>query len=398
MVVIKSMIKLTDPILIGDRKIVINIECTEKLDQLLTDNVFFATYNSSIKEVPDSILSIPAVANLAPVAWTTDEELYVPSLDDNFADALRDIQLTFASWYPDISNNKLIRIDSIIDRSINTKSNNPLLLFSGGVDSLASYIRHKSANPSLTTIHGADISLDNFRAWDTTYSQIGLFAASENIDSLFIRSNLRRLLDLEEFRYYVDEGFTGGWWAGLQHGLGLLGLTAPLAYTKRVQTVLIASSHTADYPYPWGSHPSIDNRVKWTGTTAVHDGYKLNRQDKIHFISKYINNLPELNVRSCGVSSDGRNCSQCEKCCRTILGMEINGLNPNEYGFKVDNKTFEHIQEKLAEGGWEIGVDQEWFWKRLQNDSDPTMDFPHEKVKELVRWLQGSDISEFRTT
>jgi hypothetical protein len=41
------------------------------------------------------------------------------------------------------------------------------------------------------------------------------------------------------------------------------------------------------------------------------------------------------------------NCGRCEKCSRTIVGLALEGIDPNLCGFRVDDRTFRHIRQKI---------------------------------------------------
>jgi len=47
---------------------------------------------------------------------------------------------------------------------------------------------------------------------------------------------------------------------------------APLTYIEKVEKLYIASSFTDEIKLPWGSHPDLDNNVRWTNTRVEHDG------------------------------------------------------------------------------------------------------------------------------
>lgn len=195
---------------------------------------------------------------------------------------------------------------------------------------------------------------------------------------------------------YYGRYVTGSWWGGVKHGLALLGLCAPITYTEEINKLYIASSFTKLFSYPWGSHPDIDNNVKWAGTKAEHDGYELSRQDKIEVIADYIRKeYPDLYIRSCWASDKGLNCSKCEKCSRTITGLELAGSDPNNHGYIVNADTFKVIKKKLL-SGWPIGEDEEYMWQDLQSHCDLDKDFPHLEAKKLATWLLDINIEELK--
>ena len=64
---------------------------------------------------------------------------------------------------------------------------------------------------------------------------------------------------------------------------------------------------------------------------------------------------------------DEFNCSNCEKCFRTILGIILNGEDPNTYGFNVDGKVYQKLFRVLQGGSASKG--QQYFWWELMEKS-----------------------------
>jgi len=139
---------------------------------------------------------------------------------------------------------------------------------------------------------------------------------------------------------------------GVQHGMGLLGLAAPITIQRRANRVLIAATHTNKFTIPWGSAPDVDNHVAWAAVTCHHDGYELNRQQKLRDVIKPIivrtGRHPLLMVCNSYARERGRyNCSRCAKCAQAIVGMLIAGIDPRQCGFEVSEKTLPWIKESL---------------------------------------------------
>jgi hypothetical protein len=152
----------------------------------------------------------------------------------------------------------------------------------------------------------------------------------------------------------INKQIKGNWWHEFQHGIGIIGHAAPLAYIYNSEAVYIASTFTEKEKgkVTCASDPSIDNYVKLGGSRVLHDGYEFNRQNKIKNICDYINSKNfKIALRVCWQSSGGKNCNHCEKCYRTILAILIEGYNPNDYGFfydkKINLKLKKHIKYKF---------------------------------------------------
>lgn len=146
---------------------------------------------------------------------------------------------------------------------------------------------------------------------------------------------------------------------GVQHGIGLLSLCAPVAYQQELSNLYIAASYTDDFGRPWGSHLTIDGKMAWSETDCHHDGFGLSRQQKLTLIVDAIKRRDvKLPIRACWESTNGENCGRCEKCCRSIVGLMVAGVDPTEYGFPVAEDFFEHVCAQFENDGWSFGFDE----------------------------------------
>jgi len=161
------------------------------------------------------------------------------------------------------------------------------------------------------------------------------------------KTNFRSFIDEEKLEILVKES-GDGYWHGFQHGIGMIGHAAPIAYSKAISKIFIASTFTIKDKVTCASDPTIDNYVKFCGCSVFHDGYEYLRQDKIRNISEFSkkNKIPfEMHV--CWQSSGGKNCSACEKCYRTIIGLYAENCNPESFGFSINKNTYKDINKYL---------------------------------------------------
>ncbi|WP_147302753.1 hypothetical protein [Haloferax sp. Atlit-19N] len=370
-------------------ELTINYETTGKIQRVITGNEIFLSADRDFSQVPESVAVIPFVSTVAPVCWALDAQLTIPELDSDYLEALRKIKPVIAEMNPSQSWRGQLTVSSI-ETNKPPVSGDPLALFSGGVDSLATYARHQDENPSLVPIHGSDISIENESAWQELKQGLEKFAAKEENSQLIpIKTDIRECIDHNLLASYLGVS-SKWWWIQVQHGLLLTSLPAPLAYLEGSPRLYIASSHW--FPRPWASHPEIDNKVRYAGIQAVHDGYELTRQDKMGVIADYLRSVRhQPTIRSCYESNSGDNCSNCEKCCRTILGLELEGIDPNNHGYSVDSTTFEYMQDSLVSGEWHLKDTDVRFWKDLQSHCERGQSLPHSKAEEFVEWFVDVD-------
>jgi len=362
-------------------------------------NSFYVEYDSDVHNVSTSILQIPVISNIVPIAWATGADIHVKELDKTYLNCLNKIKSVMVRWYPNLPFSTSIEVDDIVENSFVNKGYG--LLFSGGLDSTVSYIRHKEKKPNLIMVWGADIRLDREKFWRKIKNQYEDFADKENVAIHFVKTNMRQfmneaLLNMKFGKYLTDFS----WWGAIHHGIGLLGLCAPISVTEHIGTIFIASSHTQEllkYPraYPWGSHPLIDNNISWADVGVVHDGYDLTRQDKIRCLKSYITNYNRYPfVRVCWSQSRMFNCGECEKCSRTIIGLVLENVDPNKCGFNISSDFFEFLKQTFVKRRFDLSRDRVLFWKDIQRSIPKQMGHNLYDCKEFFRWFKDFEISE----
>lgn len=297
---------------------------------------FFADYFEDISSAPNSIAVIPFVTNVLPIIWLTDSLLELDELDIDFYQCINSLRDAYANMYPMLKFNGHVTVNKLIDNKSRTESqqNKVISLFSGGLDAYSTLIAHRKEYPHLITVGGADVELNNTEGWNLIKNQT-LDATKEFglPQPFFIESNFRYFLNERELDALVVES-KDGWWHGFQHGIGLLGLTAPIAYLHNIKLIYIASSFWEGIKMTCASDPTIDNKLEFCGTNIIHDQYDCSRQQKIRLLSEFLRyNKKQLFLRVCWKSHEGDNCCKCEKCYRTIFGLLAEGLNPEDFGF-----------------------------------------------------------------
>ncbi|EZH75303.1 hypothetical protein ATO12_00575 [Aquimarina atlantica] len=334
------------------------------------DQSLYVSYQMDVSGIPDSIAVIPFLSNILPIAWFAGFIIEVDEVDEDFFHAQEIIKEEFAKRDSSYTLNGKLIAGKLVKNSI--EGTQPAMLFSGGVDAYATYIRIYDKKPDLVTIHGADITIDDKTQWNDFTSFIESEALLNNNDKEFIETNLR-----DFYTYQVELLLKDiGWWGKVQHGLALVGSVAPISFIKKYNAIYIASSYTDHIDIDWGSTPEIDHKITWGGGIKVfHDGYELKRQDKVDSIAEFATKTnAKFKLRVC--YSELRtefNCSNCEKCFRTILGLILNGRNPNDYGFNVDEKVYDKFYTVLKIGSASKGV--QYFWWELMEKAKKVDDF-----------------------
>jgi hypothetical protein len=358
---------------------------------------FYVRYeNIDLSHVPKHLLVIPLLAQLLPISWFAGFDIKCKSVDSRFYDSSQDIKSQLHSQYGFSQAYGGNLIVNTLEKSEITSGSKTLLLYSGGVDSITSFINHRQADPDIATIFGADISLNNRDQWDRLRHAILDSELVSAAKKFFIESNLRNF-----YSHHVPSLVPNrDWWGRVQHGLGLTGLLAPLSYLYNHANILIASTYSSDMRLNWGSTPTVDNLVKWGSTTVTHDAYEQKRIDKIKTISDTASRLGQpIILRVCYASKNtGVNCSHCEKCYRTILALMLNNANPNDFGFVVTSKIYDDVTAFLKRGFYSEG--EAYFWKELAGtiqESDKFYYFRHQEEEyRKMKALESVLIDEYR--
>ena len=382
------------------QKVEVDLKYSGEMRRFFNGNVFFVEYDVPIDSVPESILVVPALATLVPVAWACNADVYVPQIDEEFMKSLEELKYTFRDFHPSISWNGQLHSHNIIN-----KVNKPMqeksksaIMFSGGVDSLFSFIRHKSDLLDLITVNGSDIDINNAKGWANAMEKLQPTAKLNKVRHFTIRSNFRSILDYKMLSARFIKPLSRGWWPNVQADLGLVGLCAPLTYVRDINKLYLASGFPMNFYSHVSPRPCIHNKVRWSNTIVSEDGFEFTRQEKIHFLADYIRSEnSNLYIRTCWESDTGGNCSKCEKCSRTIVGLELEGINPNKHGYKVDERTFDYIKTQLETKKWHFGVGKEFFWNDLKSHVDLNRVFPHPEAREFMLWLAKVDIYSLRS-
>ncbi|MDQ1280610.1 MAG: hypothetical protein QG670_1873 [Thermoproteota archaeon] len=386
--------------------LVIDFHCEGNLKKFLLGNTFFAQYSVPIVDVPEKFLIIPFLSTACPVAWANHADIYVNTIDKPYLDSLKQVQLVLRKTFPKIGFSGNIYAKKIVEETDKPRSKS-MVLFSGGVDSIATYIRHRGETPLLVTIQGADIQLADFGRWQQVTRELCHFAGENGLNYRTVRSNFYDIIDHIMGTTFHSSLYNETWWIAVMNGLSFLGLCAPLTYVDEVGKLYIAASLTKDYGKPIALTPKVDDEVKWTGTTCSHDGYELGRQQKINLIADYAKKENRsFIIRACGnrriklKRTEASNCSnsKCEKCSRTILGLEVAGLDPNDFGFKVSDEFFLEMKANIKNHIWSFNDTVKFVWNDLLKNSKSQRHFPHPQAGEFIDWLHKIDLETVTST
>ena len=320
------------------------------------DQPFYIEYDTDVTAVPESILAVPLLANVMPIAWFAGFDVTVPVLDSTFSESLENLRNEFKIHFPDINPDVKLVATNLVSSVI--EGDGTALLFSGGLDAFESLTRNLEKHLFLVSVLGADIDVDDKKRWENfkRFNSEQPVIGSERI--CYVECNLRTF-----YTYEVDLLVNIGWWGKIQHGMALISLIAPLSILRGIKTVLIASSNTGEVSFGWGSTSETDEKVRWADMKVIHDGFHLRRTEKIQNIVDYSTRTGEfIKLRVCySEIRTGYNCSRCAKCQRTMFGLILCGANPHDFGFDTPADFYDLLFKNFAPGAvMTTGVAYEW--------------------------------------
>ena len=269
------------------------------------------------------------------------------------------------SWTGSIIPKKLVKNSVITSTTRST-----LTLFSGGLDGIYTVLSHQQTPQLLVTVYGADVPLTETDMWSAVTQKNTSFAQLYGHAYTTVASNFGSFVNLKKTSFLLPRMLN--WWAKTSQILTYAGLVAPLAFTYGCSTILFGATHTNLYPFPHGTHPLLDNALRYAGICVIHDGADKTRTEKLAGIHAFCDeyHLPYPQVRVCFLYDvNGDNCSHCEKCLRTIMDLFLLHKDPNQYGFhttldqalKESTACVVHPKTMVAEVGFHwLSIAQEY--------------------------------------
>jgi len=338
----------------------------------LCQDSFFAEYDQEvdISQLDETILTIPFIMDVIPMVWVSNKAWSIDIMDEDLYHSLKKIQNVFQFFYPSLSWSGDLIPNRLVKNMPNVQcgnQNDVAVLFSGGLDAVCSSLLHYDKRQLLITICGSDIRFDNRYMWDCVQKRCCKYAQTYGHCNTFIRSNFA-LLNHRRLKKITPE--IKNWWACTMQSLGYTSLAAPILALAGYKTLFIASTRTKEFPFPYGTHPLVDNAICFAGIQVIHDGAELDRLAKIETIVSVCQkqNLPLPPLRVCwGKDLNGGNCCKCEKCLRTINELLVVGQDPQRFGFATNRETIMNATQDFFAYNKRVSGGLGWHWRCIQN-------------------------------
>jgi hypothetical protein len=192
--------------------------------------------------------------------------------------------------------------------------------FTGGVDSFHTALAHQDEIRTLVYVKSFDPPVRAQAVTLEIRSRLEAAAARLGARLVEVTTNARapRVISVTEPARLSPTL----WNFELAHGAALAAVAHGLP--AAVGRVYVAASTTYDDLFPWGSHPLLDPLWSSESLRIVHDGCAFTRIEKVRRLAGSDVALDALRV--CAVPERTLyNCCRCEKCIRTMVGLDIAG-------------------------------------------------------------------------
>ena len=360
---------------------------------------FYTEYSRNVSKVPLSILNIPALSAIIAFAWSLGLNREIDELDETYFEGLENARLINKAniflkpilFDTELTAKKTVRNES----NLNGKE---CLFFSGGLDSLASYLLRR---PPVTIMYwGYDIPLNWGSFWKKVIKEYA------DIDPLPVKTNSYGMFNKEEVHRGIGQKLPVDLWSSLAFSIHTFGVSAPIAF-NRVESLIMAST----YPSKWLNHPEYpfldrpqlyaNQHLGFADVKTYDVEHELNRVDKVkRIIRPHFEKDGYRTIRTCGHIEMLRNrehkellnCCECYKCLRTIGNLVAGGVDPNRCGFHVDEATYRRIKEVLTSKVGNVKRIHA-YWRPIKWAIPEKIEEDFNGSRKFLQWLKGYELS-----
>jgi hypothetical protein len=367
-----------------------SLKVPDRIKKYVKTQELLVIYEEEITD-KESILNIPLVSNVLPLAWLTDCDIRVDSLDKRYCESMYDLKEEINKIFPLKQYKTNINVGRLVENYSEAKGTG--LLFSGGVDSTYSLITNWSKKPHLLMVWGIDMHpypeyADHWNELKSIYSE---FAQRNGLMFNMIKTNASQIMNYPRIEHDYHRALQS---CRLrlrhQHSLIVIPLVAPFSLNRFDELLFAASYHPHSNAVRKKSGvtiPRADEIIVWADLETKHDGF-ITRLNKLHTISDFINKQDVI-LKPC--ERPELNCGSCYECRRIIMYLALQGIDPNSVGFKVKEDTFENLRRfyesrPLTEGAIKI------FFEPIKRMIPEKISQAYEGSKPFFEWFLEKDL------
>lgn len=388
-----------EQIVISGRMVRYTFTTNRALQRYFTGSELWVEYDVDMSAIPLSILAISFVGTYISAAWLLDARMIVPTLDETFYRAMPRLRDAYRELYPDTPLRGMLVVGDIVSNKMPSKAGNPLLLFSGGIDCQATYIRNIDKQPSLCNIQGWYWHPeDSSKAAEAELHDVSAFAAQQGVKGLTIRSNFATLPS-KKLSDLCLKHHTYQYWYSFLHSMAFISIAIPRAWQLDAQETIIASSFHLHILDVCASYATTDSEFRFAELGHVrHDSFDIFRQQKVSIIVDHQRHLGQpWPLKVC--SFNDHNCLTCEKCLRSVAGIVAEGADPRDFGFNFDKGSIAPFYKgyfgdaknlALSDVQTQINIHYKYIRERMRENYSAIQD------KEFADWFMNWDIAHDR--
>lgn len=385
---------ILDKLVVKNNRVDYYFTPSAKIEKYFKNNNMFVEYDLDISDIPVSMLVIPFVANVLPLMWLIDGILWVTDIDRTFYDAIPRIKHAYQELYPHYDLKGTI-VPAYTTENTFMPEREAILLFSGGVDSNATFIRIKNKNPVLLNVQGwYETDIDDDKVYDADKRDITNFALANNVESHVVRSNFANVINTRNINKLISKKLKNTYWFGFQHALGFISIASLISYKKLIKRIYVAASYNIGYRTTCASDPTTDIQFKFaTAGGVIHDGFDLSRQDRLKIVVDYQKLIGAKHpLRVCSFNYE--NCCACEKCFRTIAGIVAEGGEISNFSFNINNDLIVHFMNEMEKMIFDITDKTEVY--RLATKKRMIENLTNISEPEFVEWFLKYNFKRYR--
>lgn len=291
-----------------------------------------------LTSLPSTIIDIPLITNVIAVIWLSGKEYAIEEMDEDLYYSLIKIKMFFKRFFFNTSWEGKLKPERLVKNFPSKTISRPAALFTGGLDSTTTLLRHFNENPILI-------------AFNNPHKNAVDFAALHQFDFYRIYFNHNEFLKLTLLNKASTD--ISKWFWDTTMGLAWVGAATPMLYAMGIQTLYIPSGFTwGSFILPDGqamrqSHcPLIDENLSPMGLRVKHDIFTMTRPDKIKYISTFCKerNISKPTLVVCNRHRRGDQafapCNRCMKCLITMLDILAIAEDWQDYGFILSKEEF----------------------------------------------------------
>jgi hypothetical protein len=381
----------------NDDTFVYHYDAGSFMRRFLAKDPLWVRYEGSVNDIPPGIAAIPFVAIVSQMIWFHDGILDIPELDKTYAESMDKVKAVYQKQHPETCLAGRVNIGkktSAVWHDYERKA----AFFTGGVDSMATALRHREENPLLISIWGSEARVYREKAWQAVNTPQIVAALEMGLPRTVIASNYHDIFQEWALNFCFPGRMHRSWYVEIAYGAIFLGLSAPVTWREGVGAIYIASSNTAENWPPDGSYPELIEKTRWAGTQAIYDIPNEDRWTKLERVVTAIRGpFPGLQLNVCALGKDEGNCSRCDKCSITMAGLALMGIEPSKHGFVMAADTPQRIRRALERNEWRVPVGAQpsslKFWRETQENVSPYRRTALPPWHEFFDWFSGFDVN-----